>query len=440
MAKRYRCTAVDFRTPVRVLALTLFICTVVCRGAVGSDAKMDDGSGAFATGRYRNLFAEVGHSEPEIRAKIDTAFGQLFHGDPNTQTLYYPAGSNANGPLAYLCDIYHNDIRSEGMSYGMMIAVQMGRKAEFDALWNWSMTHMYHDDPNHPSYGCFSWQMHRDGTAMSESPAPDGEEYYVMALYFAAGRWGNGTGIYNYQARADRLLSDMVHREPITGPLKGRFTRTLTMGKQVNDEHAMILFSPELRRSNMTDPSYHLPAFYELWARWGPAADRAFWRRAAQVSRDFFQRTTHPETGLSPNYANFDGTPFGPFGRGDAFRHDAWRTAGNWSVDWSWWTKDPRQRVLSDRLQAFFEGQGIDSYANQFALDGTPLEGGHSTGLVAVNAVASLAATNEARAKKFVEALWNAEIPSGRGRYYDGTLYLMSLLHCSGQFRIWPPQ
>jgi oligosaccharide reducing-end xylanase len=35
-----------------------------------------------------------------------------------------------------------------------------------------------------------------------------------------------------------------------------------------------------------------------------------------------------------------------------------------------------------------------------------------------------------------VDALWNAEIPSGRGRYYDGLLYFLSLLHCSGQFRI----
>ena len=27
-----------------------------------------------------------------------------------------------------------------------------------------------------------------------------------------------------------------------------------------------------------------------------------------------------------------------------------------------------------------------------------------------------------------------------RYRYYDGTWYLMGLLHCSGEFRIWPPK
>jgi len=88
-------------------------------------APEQSGSGAFATGRYRNLFVEAGHSSQEVVGKINAAFQQLFHGDPDTQAVYFPAGKNANGPLAYICDIGHNDVRSEGMSYGMMIAVQL---------------------------------------------------------------------------------------------------------------------------------------------------------------------------------------------------------------------------------------------------------------------------------------------------------------------------
>jgi oligosaccharide reducing-end xylanase len=418
------------------VAASVFVCAALW-SLGGISQKPDNGKGAFATGRYRNLFVEAGRSEAEVEEKIDSIFNQIFCGDPETQALYYPAGSNSSGPLAYMPDINHNDVRSEGMSYGMMIAVQMDKKAEFDALWNWSMTYMYQKNPKHPTYGFFSWQMNYDGTVMDELPAPDGEEYYAMALYFAANRWGNGSGIYNYKGQADRLLTNMVHREPIMGMVKGRFPREQTVGKEVNDEHAMILFSPDSKRNNMTDPSYHLPAFYELWARWGPRKDRAFWQRAALASRDFFQKTTHPETGLAPNYANFDGTPFASFGGTDAFRYDAWRTASNWSVDWSWWAKDFRERELSDRLQAFFEAQGMDTYVDQYQLDGTPLGKTHSTGLVAVNAVMSLAATNNARARRFVDALWEAEIPSGRGRYYDGLLYFMSMLHCGGRFRIW---
>ena len=60
--------------------------------------------------------------------------------------------------------------------------------------------------------------MRTNGTPNDEMPAPDGEEYFAMSLYFAAGRWGNGTGIYDYQAAADRLLTDMVHRAADHGP------------------------------------------------------------------------------------------------------------------------------------------------------------------------------------------------------------------------------
>ncbi len=422
-------------------ALLLFaVLTLACAPASPRSPAPGQG-GAFYTGRYRNLFREAGHSNAEIRRKIDVAFRQLFHGDSATETVYYAAGSNADGPLAYVMDINNDDVRSEGMSYAMMIAVQLDRKPEFDALWNWSRTYMYHDDPKHPAYGYFSWSLKRDGTPNSESPAPDGEEYYAMALYFASARWGDGRGIYDYRAAADRLVSDMKNRQLIAGSWKSRPHMEMD-GAEFNLEQRMVRFTPDTLRPDHTDPSYHLPAFYELWARWGPAADRPFWREAARVSRDFFQKTTNPQTGLAPEYANFDGTPVtNSFNRrSSSFGPDAWRTAANWSVDWSWWAADPRERALSDRIQAFFAAQGIDTYVNRYELDGRALGGEHSTALVATNAIAGLAATDTARARQFTDALWKAEVPSGQFRYYDGMWYIMGLLHCSGEFRIWTPK
>ena len=115
-----------------------------------------------------------------------------------------------------------------------------------------------------------------------------------MSLYFAANRWGNGTGIYNYKAQADRILSLMRHhpvqsgtppfrlkpdRSPFVPPTRpGRPANTSahTVGPMVNEEAKMILFVPGGDRNNFSDPSYHLPAFYELWSRWGPVEDRPF--------------------------------------------------------------------------------------------------------------------------------------------------------------------
>ncbi len=397
---------------------------------------LSDGSGAYATGNYPDLFKEQGHFEKAVTRKIDKAFDQLFYGDPQTQAVYFPAGKNANGPLAYLTDWAHHDVRTEGMSYGMMIAVQLNRKREFDALWNWAKTYMYVSDPHHPSYGYFSWSCKPDGTPNEETPAPDGEEYFVMSLYFAANRWGNGKGIYDYKAQADQLLSTMRHHPIVSGETR---YGPRTIGPEVSKAANMIRFVPSVRL-DFTDPSYHLPAFYELWARWGPPEDRDFWARAVQTSRAFFVKTTNPNTGLAPDYADYDGTPKKTrFPQSSIFGYDAFRVASNWSFDWNWWRKAPQEQILSDRIQAFFASQGIDTYGDQYTLDGKEVEDIHATGLVAANATASLAATDRRRAAEFVKALWGAPIPSGRERYYDGMLYLLNLLHVSGRFRIWKP-
>src|SRR5688572_26503871 len=84
-------------------------------------------AGAAATGQYRNLFKEyLGKTDAEIETRIQGAWRQLFAGDPNSEALYYPVA----GDMAYVPDINNHDVRSEGLSYGMMIAVQLDRREE----------------------------------------------------------------------------------------------------------------------------------------------------------------------------------------------------------------------------------------------------------------------------------------------------------------------
>ena len=164
-----------------------------------------------------NYFADRGHSDTETQTKINTAWQKLFAGDATNESVYFAAGSNANGALAYIKDIGNGDVRSEGMSYGMMIAVQTDHKSEFNAIWNWAVTYMYHADAAHPAHGYFAWQMNSDGTEMDPMPAPDGEEYFGAALLFANARWGSSTGIYDYNTRAQTLLKDLIHHDQMTG-------------------------------------------------------------------------------------------------------------------------------------------------------------------------------------------------------------------------------
>lgn len=379
-------------------------------------------TGAFHTGEYRNLFREyLGKSDTEVQAKIDSAWEQLFYGDDASERVYYPVGDD----MAYIADIGNGDVRSEGMSYGMMIAVQLDQQEEFDRLWKWAKTYMYQSDG--PFQGYFAWHCTFEGEQLDANPASDGEEWFATALLFASARWGNGEGIFDYRAQAQEILDSMLHKEQnnVATPM-------------FDPEHKQIVFVPMVGSvSSFTDPSYHLPAYYELWARWAER-DNEFWSEAAQVSRDYFRKAAHPETGLMSDYAEFDGTPYVMNGHED-FRFDAWRTLSNVSMDYAWFAADPWQVEQSNRVLDFLASQGIDSYANQFTLDGTALSSDHSTGLVSMAAVAALAADPET-GKPFVQELWDAPIPSGKWRYYDGMLYTLGMLHVSGNFKIYLSQ
>jgi oligosaccharide reducing-end xylanase len=462
----------------KLALLLLASASVMAASPVAIERHPGEGAGAFKTQRYHDLFAEqLGRSSADSHAKIERAFQQLFHGDGQEQRIYFETGANANGTLAYVTDWANNDARTEGMSYGMMIAVQLDRKREFDALWNWSKTYMQVTDPKNPSVGYFAWSMNTDGTPRSTGAAPDGEEYYVMALYFAAHRWGNGQGIYDYQAQADQILRGMRHHPVLTGTSPFRIhpddppfitpdqpwpspnnrramadaaaqgkswppappdhtPRQVTVGPMVDEAHVMIRFVPESNAPG-TDASYHLPAFYELWARWGPMEDRAFWAAAADVSRDLFVRVAGADTALAPDRSNLDLSPLtGRDGKPVQFGYDSWRTVSNWSVDYSWWHKDAQEPVLSERLQKFLFGQGIHDFPDRYTLSGQPLSMRHSPGMVAATAVGGLAAPPGAISKAFLQELWTMPVPSGEQRYFDGMLYLMSLMHVSGEFRI----
>ncbi len=389
---------------------------------------------AFESGVYRDLFAERGHSQPEIAAKIEAAWQSLFASTDDNRRVFYPAGANEHGPLAYVKDIGNGDIRSEGMSYGMMIAAQLDKQAEFDAIWNWAKTFMQHQQGDWQGY--FAWHNRDDGSKIDLNPASDGEEWFATALFFAAGRWGSSPRGFDYRAEADAILNTMLHKTDMPGG-----TRYIT--NMFDRAQRQVVFVPWGEAATYTDPSYHLPAYYELWGRWAAGyngrqqEDRQFWLEAARTSRDFFQKASHPTTGLAPDYANFDGTPRVEGGH-DAFRFDAFRTIGNVAVDYAWFGADERERELCDRLQAFFAAR--PGYVNQYTLDGQPLSGDRSPGLIAMNAVASLAATDQQRAGAFVDALWELQAPTGTWRYYDGLLYLLALLHVSGTFRIYAPR
>jgi oligosaccharide reducing-end xylanase len=390
--------------------------------------------GAWETGKYRNIFREAGYSQADIDAKLAKAYYDVFEG-PNR--VYFEVGDS----MAYVSDLKNKDARTEGLSYGLMVAVQFNKKDVFDRLWRWTVKYMQHQGGARDAY--FAWSVNNK-TFKQNSPgsASDGELYFVTSLLFASNRWGNNTGI-NYYAEARRILDAMWSKDGTGGAMN-----------VLNVEHKQITFTPDKGGYEWTDPSYHLPAFFEVWAEYAKDGHEQFYRECADTARAFLHRACHPVTGLNPDYADFSGAPRGRGRMGSQFRYDSWRVPMNIAMDYSWYGKDAKwQKDYGKRIQNFLFCKGVDSFDDQFNIDGTKPEwilqaGGfqklrHSLGLVSTSAAASIMGT-QAKSWKFVDQVWNAKLePYEDGYfdpYYDGLLYLFSVMHLSGNYRIITPQ
>lgn len=137
---------------------------------------------AYTGASYRNVFKEIGKSDEEINKKLSNAFDTLFYNEE--EKIYHVAKDDT----AYLMDTGNLDVRTEGMSYGMMMCVQLDKKAEFDRIWKWARTNMYMTEG--PDKGYFAWSCKTNGEKNANGPAPDGEEFFAMSLFFASHRWG----------------------------------------------------------------------------------------------------------------------------------------------------------------------------------------------------------------------------------------------------------
>lgn len=367
---------------------------------------------------YPNAFASVlGKTQAEIDAKIQQTFDLLFHGDPATQAIYFPVGTDQ----ALIRDILHDDVRTEGIGYAMMICVELDKRDEFDRLWAYAESALLYRSGAARGYFRSSCDA---GGGTASCIDPFGHEQILMALIFAHDRWGSDSGV-DYQKGALAALHVMRNKVRDNGGVIDGITDMI-------DPQAKLFYDvPLVSSANVSRPSIEMPAFYALWAQ---ATGDGFWATAAASARTYLQSVDNPTTGLMPVRASFDGTPVSG---SDTFEPEGYRTQLNMTLDHVWsgaevWVVDE-----SNRLLAFFASQGMDTYGKSYSLDGkTVLDTLHEPSLVVMNGASALAATNSNRAQ-FIDAVWNLALPTGDVRYYTGILDLSVLLVLSGQYRVY---
>jgi oligosaccharide reducing-end xylanase len=372
-------------------------------------------------GGYPNAFRDdLGKSDTEIADKLASAFNQLFHGDPVTQAIYVPvAGQNQ----AYVLDVYHNDIRTQGIGLAMIVALELDKRDEFDRLWTYATTVM--KKPSGASAGYF---MSQCGTQIGRPiPCldPGGMEHLLMALLLANDHWGVDQGGVDYAAGAKDLLTVMRHKQDQNGGIVDGITDTF-------DAATHLVFDEPLTSSaGQTRPSIETPAFYELWAE---AAADPFWHEAAASARSLWRAAANPVTGLMPVGATFDGSPVPG---SDTFAPESYRIQINMVLDQIWTGGRASHGDEADRLLQFFIGKGISTYGREYPLDGSvAIDPNRDVALVVANGITGLIARVDQR-KAFIDAVWNQDLLTGPPRYYPGILQMLGLLILSGKCRVY---
>lgn len=377
-----------------------------------------------------NLFsALLGKSEAEVEARLDSVWAHFFtpgdlsrYAADGERCVYYEVGDS----MGMIVDTGSDDVRTEGMSYGMMIAVQMNRRAVFDRLWRWTRAHMAFAAGSAWD-GYFCWQCGLDGTQLGNSCASDGEIYFITALFLAAEKWGEPA----YAAEANAILHKVSAKDGAATGVYNLF----------DDATQLVTFVPNEEVHWYSDPSYCLPAFLDLWAEKADARN-GFWRSAAARARWLLEASQDTLTGLFPDYCLFDGTPYRrPRFAYDTsrYQYDAIRCAMNVGMD-CYLTGKARdtQRTMMRRLLRFFEAEGFRG--GQYNLDGSEPTGSYTEGMAGANAVGAFALAGSSDpadrelARRYVQRLWDTQPPTGKWRYYVGMVYFLSLLHVSGHF------
>lgn len=471
-----------------------------------------------------NLFlklVDLKVTSADVERKLKTAWLRYSGQVPDDSRAYKTINLDAADPsLAYAdVNVSHPDNTwdggpracTEGQGWAMMLAVQMNDQPMFDKLWRFTKKYMQLKslDPvkNAKRGYYFAWQTlpQPGGGAKlkvdNDGPAPDGESWIAAALCCAAQRWGDGSPL-KYQLEADRILSTMLHIDDWNGYKKDAKGNYIGQVDLVNTmQNYQVCYIPiswglgpdKVSAHQVSDPSYCLPAFYDLFAIVGPKPDREYWRRSADharlqyLPRALGQSSDSPNdnkiTALSPYVTRIDGKQYDANGPESGFIQsgDGLRTISNLGVDYLWWSDGSRKfsfhtqasnkllQFLSDpsvanpglRISSFGNWGGYPYNYNRFwygvyytngvdyVIKNSPSQGNnssnHNEAQTGMNAVGAHAATLPVRLK-FVEELWGANQPrvAKNGQpgtwgdpYWDGTLYMLGLLETAGRFRPW---
>jgi endo-1,4-beta-D-glucanase Y len=315
-----------------------------------------------------------------------------------------------------------NSTVSEGIGYGMIIAVYMNDQSLFDDLWNYEQQHL------DSMTGLMNWYINAAGTDIGHNPdgngpATDADEDMAWALVMADRQWGGkGSLAKAYLDTAKDVIQRIWDHEIYASKL--------------------IMPGPWGGGWDKVNPSYFAPAYYRVFAkvsgdtRWSTDVIKTVYDT---ITNSLNTANGNASNGLVPAWCTSDGVPNGnalATGNPTNYQYDACRTPFRIGIDYCLFG-EMLAHDYAAKTSTFFSGIGA-----QHIVDGYDLDGGakaqHSTGQSA--AFVGPAAVGAMSAANFLPFLNDAYADLATlnllvgGVYYDESWTMLSLLMLTGNF------
>jgi endo-1,4-beta-D-glucanase Y len=306
-----------------------------------------------------------------------------------------------------------NSTVSEGIAYGMLIAVYMGDQTVFDGLWKYEQAHL---DMN----GLMNWAIDASGNTTGTGAATDADEDMAFALVMADRQWGGKGSLSTTYLDAAKTQIQAFWNNDI---YQSKLPRNGDGWGDWNDLNI----------------SYFAPAYYRVFK----AIDgNAAWDDVIKTVYDTITNALaagqgNATNGLVPAWCTSMGAAVG--GQPYNYQYDSCRVPFRIGMDWCLFG-ETRAHDYVAKTSGFFSGVGVANIVDGYNLDGTqssgtnPVTVGQSAAFIGPAGVGAMSAAtyqsflNDAYAKVATRTLMVG------GRYYDESWTVMSLLMMTGNF------
>jgi endo-1,4-beta-D-glucanase Y len=320
-----------------------------------------------------------------------------------------------------------NSTVSEGIGYGMIVAVFMGDQTTFDGLWKYEQAHL---DEN----GLMNWYLLASGDLGMNGGggATDADEDMAFALLMADKQWGGKGSLadtyYNY---AKKQIAAIWLHEVVDSKLAGPGDHWADQWNNINI-------------------SYFAPSYYRLFQKvtvtdtpgWPSGAPAPDWNAVMKTAYDTIDFALKPDfgnqnNGLVPAWCASHDPICSPRDSAANYQYDSCRTPFRIGLDWCW-NGEARAQAYVTKTSNFFSGLGgVANIADGYALNGNPQPANPGKGSAAFVGPAAVGAMSAATYRTFLDQAYTAvatrQLLAG-GTYYEESWTVMSLLMMTGNF------